>query len=63
MPCRATWRSPSRGRTNRVIEGLPPVEKAEIEAAMKELKELVEQYCGGACMYSVLEKGNPEMAI
>jgi len=46
-----------------VIEGLPPVEKAEIEAAMKELKELVEQYCGGACMYSVLEKGNPEMAI
>lgn len=43
-----------------VIEGLPPVTKEEIEIATKELKEMVEKYCGGTSTYSVLDKDSPE---
>lgn len=46
-----------------VIEGLPPVNKEEIETATKELKELVEKYCGGRLTYSVLDKSKPELEI
>ncbi|MBI2623817.1 MAG: hypothetical protein HYW65_04625 [Candidatus Liptonbacteria bacterium] len=35
----------------------------EIAAAVKELKELVKRYCGGVCIYAVLEKENPKMPI
>lgn len=67
---RWNWREAARTKLTEstknavlVIVGLPPVGRGEIEAAVKELKELVEQYCGGECAYAVLEKENPGMAI
>jgi lysyl-tRNA synthetase class 2 len=38
-----------------VIEGLPPVTKQEIEEATKELKELVQKFCGGNITYQILD--------
>lgn len=46
-----------------VIEGLPPVTKEEIETATKELKEIVEKYCGGTLAYSILDKDHSETEI
>ena len=46
-----------------VIEGLPPVTKEEIETATKELKVMVEKYCGGTLIHSVLDKGNSGIEI
>lgn len=46
-----------------VIEALPPVTKEEVESATKELKELIEKFCGGEIDYSVLEKENAKMEI
>ncbi|MBU2579189.1 hypothetical protein KKA09_03675 [Patescibacteria group bacterium] len=46
-----------------VIEGLPPVTKEEIETATKELKEMIEKYCGGTLIHSVLDKNNSEIEI
>ncbi|MBI2888676.1 MAG: hypothetical protein HYY10_02005 [Candidatus Liptonbacteria bacterium] len=67
---RWNWREAARTKLTEstknavlVIEGLPPVGRGEVDAAAKELKELVEQYCGGQCAYEVLEKENPEMAV
>src|SRR3989338_4201148 len=38
-----------------VIEGLLPVTKQEIEDATKELKELVQKFCGGSITYQILD--------
>lgn len=38
-----------------VIEGLLPVMKQEIEDATKELKELVQKFCGGDITYKILD--------
>ncbi len=38
-----------------VIEGLLPVTKQEIEDATKELKELVQKFCGGNITYQILD--------
>jgi DNA/RNA-binding domain of Phe-tRNA-synthetase-like protein len=46
-----------------VIEGLSPVTKEEIETAAKELKEMIENYCGGKLAYSVLDKASSEIEI
>jgi len=42
------------------IEGLPPVTRQEIEAATKELKDLVEKFCGGNITYKILDEKQPE---
>ena len=46
-----------------VIEGLSPVTREEIEAATNELKEMVEKYCGGTLVYSVLDRNKSEIEI
>src|SRR3989338_2135618 len=38
-----------------VIEGLMPVAKQGIEDATKELKELVQKFCGGSITYQILD--------
>ena len=43
-----------------VIEGLPPVTTQEIENATKELKELVQKFCGGNITYKILNEKQPE---
>jgi len=39
-----------------VIEGLLPVTKQEIEAVTKELKDLIEKFCGGNITYKILDE-------
>ena len=39
-----------------VLEGLPPVEKAALAAAAKELAEYVQQYCGGIAVPFMLDE-------
>ena len=46
-----------------VAEGLPPASKEVIEAAVGELKELVEKHCGGSIRTAILSKENMEMEI
>lgn len=46
------------------VDGLPPVPQSEIEAACKELIDLIQQFCGGTKFrYEILSSGNPEMRI
>ncbi|VVB98048.1 B3/4 domain protein [uncultured archaeon] len=44
-----------------VLEGLPPVTKAEIETATRELDELVRKYCGGSTVCAVLDEEKMEI--
>ncbi|MBI2658552.1 hypothetical protein HYX05_00420 [Candidatus Woesearchaeota archaeon] len=60
---RWNWREADRtkltGETKNcvlVIEGLPPVTREEIENATKELKELIQEFCSGNVVYSILDK-------
>jgi DNA/RNA-binding domain of Phe-tRNA-synthetase-like protein len=46
-----------------VLEGLPPVTRADIETATKELAELVARHCGGECAHQVLDASSPAMEI
>ncbi len=39
-----------------IIEGLPPATRPEIETATKELKELVQKFCGGNISYKLLDE-------
>lgn len=39
-----------------VIEGLPPVTKQKIEDATRELKDVVQKFCGGDISYTVLDE-------
>jgi len=43
-----------------VIEGLLPVTKQEVENATKELKDLVQKFCGGNISYKILDEKQPE---
>lgn len=43
-----------------VIEWLLPVTKQEIENATKELKDLVQNFCGGNMTYIILDEKQPE---
>lgn len=45
------------------IEGLPPISKEIIEAATKELAELIKKYCGGEISYQILNQENPKTEI
>ena len=45
------------------VEGLPPITRKEIEAATKELKEMIQKYCGGNVSYVVLDKNKSEIEL
>jgi DNA/RNA-binding domain of Phe-tRNA-synthetase-like protein len=46
-----------------VVEALPPVGRAELEAALGDLAGLVERYCGGTVRMGVLDAAHPSMAL
>lgn len=46
-----------------VMEGLPPVGKAELEAATEEFKELAMKFCGGTITTHILGINNPEVEL
>ncbi len=46
-----------------VIEGLLPVTKQEIEDATKELKDLVQKFCGGDITYKILDENQSEIEL
>ena len=67
---RFNWREADRTKLTEetkncilVIEGLPPVTKVEVENAAKELKELIQKFCGGNISYAVLDESKQELEI
>ncbi len=46
-----------------VIEGMPPVEKGEVENATKELKELIQKFCSGNIIYTILDENKNEFDL
>jgi len=46
-----------------VIEALPPVSRDTVEAAIRELADLVKHYCGGAVSIAFLDHGNREVRL
>jgi len=67
---RWTWRQanhtltlPSTTAIEFNVDGLPPVSRAEIETACRELCDLIEKYCGGRIRFEILSRENPRMNI
>ena len=46
-----------------IIESLPPVSRATVETAIRELADLVQQYCGGTIATAFLDKDNREIKL
>ena len=46
-----------------VVEGLPPVTREELNAALDDLSQMIEEYCSGEIRTAVLDKVNPEVEI
>ncbi len=46
-----------------VVEGLPPVTRAEVETATGELKALVQRICGGTIVQALLDEPKAEIEI
>jgi len=46
-----------------VIEALPPVTRDTVETAVRELADLVKQYCGGTVSTAYLDKDNREIKL
>ena len=46
-----------------VIEAVPPTSRAELEAALGELRELVTRFCGGTVKSTILDKIKPEESM
>jgi len=46
-----------------VIESLPPVPRDTVETAIRELADLVKQYCGGMVSTAFLDKDNREIKL
>ncbi len=46
-----------------IIETLPPVTRATVETAIRELADLVKQYCGGTVSTAFLDKDNREIKL
>jgi DNA/RNA-binding domain of Phe-tRNA-synthetase-like protein len=46
-----------------VIESLPPVPRDTVETAIRELADLVKQYCGGTVSTALLDKGHQEIKL
>jgi DNA/RNA-binding domain of Phe-tRNA-synthetase-like protein len=67
---RWTWRQANRTLTlpeTRSIEfnvdGIPPVSTAEVEAACKDVIELVTRFCGGQARYEILTPAHPSIRL
>ena len=67
---RWNWKEADRTKLTRdtqnaflVIEALPPVPRATVEAAIRELADLVKQYCGGMVSTAFLDKDNREIKL
>jgi len=67
---RWTWRQanhtltlPTTAAIEFNVDGLPPVPYSEIEAACRELGDLVVKYCGGRTRFNILTKENPRIKI
>lgn len=68
---RWTWRnsdfSKIRPETNSVAINvdmmMPPFDKADLKMALRELAELVQQFCGGVISTYILERSNPQFII
>jgi DNA/RNA-binding domain of Phe-tRNA-synthetase-like protein len=46
-----------------VIESLPPIPRGTVETAIRELADLVKQYCGGTVSTAFLDKANREIKL
>lgn len=46
-----------------VLEGLPPVAREEVEAAVNELTQLVHTYCGGMSRFRILTLNSAELTL
>ncbi|MBU2543466.1 hypothetical protein KJ707_02800 [Patescibacteria group bacterium] len=46
-----------------VIEGLPPVEKDELNEAMTQMAQLITKYCGGSSKSAILDKNRTEFDL
>ncbi len=67
---RWTWRqaehSLTRLETTAIefnVDGLPPISRAEVEAAGQEIADLIGRFCGGRMRFEVLSEENPEIAL
>ncbi len=45
------------------IDALPPVSAVDVEAAGKDVMDLVARYCGGRARFAVLERRNPVLRL
>jgi DNA/RNA-binding domain of Phe-tRNA-synthetase-like protein len=45
------------------IDGLPPVTAADVEAAAKDVMDLVELFCGGRLYYKILSRQSPRIEL
>lgn len=67
---RWNWKEADRTKLTRetrnaflVIESLPPVSRATLETAIRELADAVKQYCGGTVSTAFLDKDNREAQL
>lgn len=51
--------TPASRRVVLNVHGLPPATRAEVEAAVQELCELVRRHCGGQALWYVLDREHP----
>jgi len=45
------------------IDGLPPVPDADLQAAAKDVMDLVGRFCGGSARFAVLDRQNPVLKM
>ena len=67
---RFNWREADRTKLTEetkngilVLEGISPVTKEEVENATRELKELIQEFCGGNITYYILDENKLELEI
>lgn len=67
---RWNWKEADRTKLTRdtqnaflVIEALPPVPRDTVEAAIRDLADWVQKYCGGKVSTAVLDKNNREIKL
>lgn len=46
-----------------ILEALPPVDQATLEAALNELALLIERFCGGTVSVAIINEKNPEVTL
>ena len=46
-----------------VVEGLPPVTREELNAALDDLSQMIDEYCGGEIRIAVLDEVNAEIEV